>query len=56
MTAFRRLHLRRPAALHRLSWLFTRFCPRFAAFIYVGSPLYTDMALYIDTFGSFCVC
>jgi hypothetical protein len=35
---------------------FTRFCPRFADFVYVGSSLYTDMVLYINTFGGFCVC
>jgi hypothetical protein len=33
-----------------------RFCPHFAVFVYVGSPLHTDMALYIDTFGGFYVC
>jgi hypothetical protein len=34
----------------------SRSSARFADFVYIGSPLYTDMALYIDTFGGFCVC
>jgi hypothetical protein len=56
MVVFHRLRLHRLALYINSHGFFTRFCPRFANFVYVSSPLYTDMALYIDTFGGFCVC